>query len=67
MTTDRQRFGKHRLKVGIVEPERTSIVEERFGKHVLLTTDRMTTNSSRWWSLFDSPKLLKEGHGRTLS
>jgi hypothetical protein len=73
-----QQFGKHRLKVGIVELEQMSIAKQgfgnhvptstnqfarqRFGKHVPATTDRMTTNSSRWWSLFVSPKFTK---GRT--
>jgi hypothetical protein len=34
VTIVRQRFGKHRLKTGIVETERTSIAEQRFGNHV---------------------------------
>jgi hypothetical protein len=55
-------FVKHLLKAGIVEPERTSVAEQRFGKHVPVTTDRMTTNCSRWWSLFGSPEVIK---GRT--
>jgi hypothetical protein len=39
----RQLFRKHRLKARIVEPERTSIAEQRFSNHVPVTTDRMTT------------------------
>jgi hypothetical protein len=34
MTVARQRFGKHRLKDGIVEPGRTSIAEQRLDNHV---------------------------------
>jgi hypothetical protein len=39
MTVARQRFGEHRLKAGIVEPERTSICEQRLGNHVLTATN----------------------------
>jgi hypothetical protein len=38
MTISRQRFDKHRLKAGIVEPESTSIAGQRFGKHILEVT-----------------------------
>jgi hypothetical protein len=47
MTIDRQRFGKHRLKAGIVEPERTSIAEQRFGNHVPVATDRLVKSQKR--------------------
>jgi hypothetical protein len=38
MTIARQRYCKNRLKAGIVEPERTSIAEQRFGNHILEVT-----------------------------
>jgi hypothetical protein len=41
MTIARQRFGKHRLKPAIVEPERTSIAEQRLGTHVPAATDTL--------------------------
>lgn len=34
MTIATQMFDKHRLKVGIVEPDRTSVAEKQFGNHV---------------------------------
>jgi hypothetical protein len=34
----RHRLGKHRLKAGIVELERTSIAEQRLGNHVPAAT-----------------------------
>jgi hypothetical protein len=45
-----------------VEPETTSTTEQRFGKLNLATTDRMTTNCSKWLSLFGSAEVIK---GRT--
>jgi hypothetical protein len=39
MTIARQQFGEHRLKAGIVEPQRTSIAEQQFGNHVPATTN----------------------------
>jgi hypothetical protein len=35
MTTAMQRFGKHSLKAGIVDPESTSIARQNFSKHIL--------------------------------
>jgi hypothetical protein len=40
----RQRFGKHLLKTGIVEPERMSVAEQRLGSH--LPAERIATNES---------------------
>jgi hypothetical protein len=59
VSISRQRFAEYRLKAGIVEPERTSIAEQRFGKHFSLMADRITTNCSRWLSLFGSPEVIK--------
>jgi hypothetical protein len=42
-TIAKQRFGKDRLKAGIVEQESMSVARQRFDKHVPVTTDRMTT------------------------
>jgi hypothetical protein len=39
ITIARQRFGKHRLKAGIVEPERTSIAEQQFINRVPAATN----------------------------
>jgi hypothetical protein len=39
MIIPRQRFGKHRLKARIVEPERTSIAELRFRNDVPAATN----------------------------
>jgi hypothetical protein len=39
MTIARQRFGKHRLKAGILESEQTSIAEQRFCNHVPAVTN----------------------------
>jgi hypothetical protein len=49
MTIPRQRFGKHGLKGGIVEPERTYIAEKRFGKHVSATTDTLVKVKALRW------------------
>jgi hypothetical protein len=42
MTIARQLFGKHCLKAGTVETERTAIASQRFGKHGF-GNDRLTT------------------------
>jgi hypothetical protein len=38
MTIARQQFGKQRLKAKIVEPEQTSIAEQRIGENILEVT-----------------------------
>jgi hypothetical protein len=38
ITVARQRFGKHRLKAGRVEPERMSVAEQRLGNYVPAAT-----------------------------
>jgi hypothetical protein len=35
MAIARQRYGEHRLKAEIVDPERSPIAEQGFGKHRL--------------------------------
>jgi hypothetical protein len=41
MNIARQRFGKHCLKTGMVEPERMYIAEQQFGNHFPTATDTL--------------------------
>jgi hypothetical protein len=60
MTVAWQRFGKHRLKTGITMNRSGSpLIGNGAANTFSVTTDRMTTNCSRWWSPFDSPEVIK--------
>jgi hypothetical protein len=53
-----------RMKVGIVQPERTSIAGQRLGKRVPTAINNNSntcenTNCSRWWSLVGWPQITK--------
>jgi hypothetical protein len=54
-----QRFSKHRLRTGIVKPERMFIAEQRFSNYVPLQI--ITTNESIASQRFDKLVSVKKG------